>query len=145
MDPLIAPKIMKGYIGFNPSVNYTTPEGKRFIGSYTTQENTLPNDKKGGCSNITDDEGNFLYRNGNPGPTDLLCGGFNFSKFSGKNIDSYVAYTYDATYAMARAMHNVLYVQKQAITGKLLYSALINNVKFIGPTGLVSFAKVKIT
>ena len=54
-------------------------------------------------------------------PTKFECLGVDFTKFAadGSNLDGYVSYTYDATWAIAKAMHVVLYNNKESkITGK---------------------------
>jgi hypothetical protein len=90
----------------------------------------------GVCNNQTDDDGNFLYQGSIiPPATTPVCAGFNYSLFNqdGSNVDRYIAYSYDATYALALAMHDVLYKQNlSSIEGAALYAALIANVSFIG-------------
>jgi Receptor family ligand binding region/7 transmembrane sweet-taste receptor of 3 GCPR len=137
--------MMKGVIAFSPSPNYHTAEGSAFLKSFVHQANTVKEPLTGLCNNRTDDDGNYLFRSDvSSDPSRMNCTGLNFSQYhsDGSNIDNYASYTYDATYAIARAMHVVLYDQKRpSITGKDLYSALINNVSFSGATGIVSFSK----
>jgi hypothetical protein len=137
------PKIMKGIIGYQPSPDYTTPAGVKFLNSFLKESNTVP--VNGVCDNTVDDDGVFLFKQdlSKLTPPVYTCYGVNFTIFlpDGSNMDDYCPYTYDATYAMALAMHDVLYKQHQpSIVGKNLFLALVANVSFIGVTGLVSFS-----
>lgn len=138
--------LMKGMLVFTPSADYTTSGGSKFLKTFIGQNNTNKNPLTGLCNNATDDDGGYLYK-GNPNP-DITkvynCSGINYRQYKkdGSNLDNYASFSYDATYALARAMHVVLYIQGQpSITGANLYSALINNVSFMGATGLVSFSR----
>jgi hypothetical protein len=147
MDPLLTPLMMKGVLGFTAFVDWTRPQASKFLTAFRTQSNTLG--INGVCKNTTDDDGNFLYQGPIISPaTKPICAGFNFSLFKqdGSNVDQYIAYSYDATYALALAMHDVLYKQNlPSIKGAALYAALIANVSFIGTTGLVTFARPEST
>ena len=149
MPPNQVATIMKGVLIFTPSPDYTSPEAARFLKSYISQANTVKNPITGQCNNSTDDSGgapSYLFQAAlNPDkPDNFNCSGTNFNrmKADGSNVDNYVSYAYDATYAVARAMHVVLYLNKAPkITGKALYKALINNVSFVGSTGVVNFSR----
>ena len=148
-SPLVT-KIMKGVIGFAPSSDYKTPEGLSFLQNLLKQKNTVKNPKTAVCNNATDDTGHYLFKELiNPETsTKYNCSGFNFSMYAedGSNVDNYVPYAYDATRAIAKAMHVLLYDQRQPnITGKALYAALINNVSFTGATGSVNFSRALTT
>jgi Receptor family ligand binding region/7 transmembrane sweet-taste receptor of 3 GCPR len=142
-------QMMKGLIAFTPSAGYSTPKGSKFLDSFIHQANTVRDPLTGRCNDMTDDDGNYLFKGSiSPNPTGTSCSGLNFTKFhlDGTNIDNFVSYTYDAVYALARAMHFVLYDQnKPFLTGKDLYSALINNVSFSGATGTVDFSNATTT
>lgn len=152
IDSSVVANILKGVLGLIPSVDWTTPQATKFLTSFVNQPNTLGKNGlgiAGACNNQTDDDGNYLYQGAitvaEPIP---LCAGFNFSTFQidGSNMDNYAAFSYDATYALALAMHEVINNQKLPVSnGDALYAALINNVSFIGATGLVTFAKAKTT
>lgn len=137
--------IMKGMLVFTPSADYTTSGGLRFLKTFINQNNTNKDSLSGVCNNATDDDGGYLYQ-GMPHPdtsSAYNCSGINYRQYKrdGSNLDNYASFSYDATYALARAMHVVLYDQGYpAITGPNLYSALINNVSFLGATGLVDFS-----
>ena len=141
--------MMKGVIAFSPSPDYRSKEGSKFLNSFLHQANTVKDPVTGLCNNTTDDDGNYLYKGGLfSNPSDMKCSGLNYSQYhsDGSNIDNYASYSYDATYAIARAMHVVLYDQKKpSITGKDLYEALINNVSFSGATGAVDFSNATST
>ena len=136
--------ILKGVIGFGPSTDYSTRQGQKFIKSFTGQPDTTRDPVTGRCNNATDDTGHFLHK-GAYDPTHpnvYSCAGFNYSSLHKDGSDSsiYAAYAYDATMAIAKAIDVVLYGQKQPLTGKGLYRALINNVSFTGITGSINFS-----
>ena len=142
-------RMMKGVLAFIPSPDYTSPQAAKFLKAFISQANTVKNPITGQCDNSTDDSGTpgtYLFKralNANE-PYDYTCSGTNFTrmKADGSNVDNYVSYAYDATYAVARAMHVELYLNKAPkITGKGLYSALINNISFVGVTGFVNFSR----
>ena len=137
--------MMKGVIAFAPYTDYSTPEGSKFLKAFIHQANTIEDPVTGLCNNMTDDDGNHLYKRAvSIKHQSSKCGGVDFTRFNetGSNVDNYASYSYDATYAIARAMRVVLIDQnKSSITGEDLYSALINNVSFVGATGAVNFSR----
>ena len=137
--------ILKGVIGFGPSTDYSTTQGQKFLKSFTGQNNTSQDPGTGACNNNTDDTGHFLHKGAfDPAhPNAYSCSGLSYSSLykDGSDIDIYAPYSYDATIAIARAIHTVLYDQKQPLTGKGLYRALINNVSFTGITGAIDFSQ----
>jgi hypothetical protein len=137
--------MMNGVIAFSPSPDYHTAEGSASLKSFIHQANTVKDPLTGLCSNRTDDDGNYLFRSDvSSDPSHMNCTGLDFSQYhnDGSNIDNYASYTYEATYAIARAMHVILYDQKRpSISGIDLYSALINNVSFSGARSTISFSK----
>lgn len=137
--------IMRGVIGFAPNSDYNSVQGQGFLKALLDEKNTVADHYSGVCNNQTDDTGHYLFKEAlNPAtPHVYNCSGTNFSQYhaDGSNVDNYSPYTYDATYAIAKAMHTVLYEQHQSrIVGKALYAALINNVSFVGATGAVNFS-----
>ena len=139
---------MKGVLVFIPSPDYTSPQAAKFLKAYISQTNTVKTPITGKCNESKDDTGSYLFQTAlnHDAPNVYTCSGTNFTqmKVDGSNVDSYVSYTYDATYAIARAMHVVLYLNKApTITGDELYKALINNVTFIGSTGAVNFSRAQ--
>ena len=137
--------ILKGVIGFGPSTDYSTTQGQKFLKNFTGQNNTSQDPLTGACNNDTDDTGHFLHKGAfDPvHPNAYSCSGLSYSSLykDGSDVDIYAPYSYDATIAIARAMHTVLYDQKQPLTGKGLYRALINNVSFTGITGAIDFSQ----
>ena len=149
MPPSKVTEMMKGVLVFSPSSDYTSPRASKFLKAYLNQRNTVRDPLTGLCNDRTDDSGGinrYLFKEALDlrAPNMFTCSGTNFTalKADGSDLDNYVPYTYDATYALARAMHVVLYLNKSPkITGPELYSALINNVSFVGATGLVNFSR----
>ena len=138
---------MRGIFAFVPAPDYTTPTGSKFLKSFIHQSNTNKDPITKQCNNRSDDGGgpSYLFKQAlkATSPNVYNCSGVDFSQFKsdGSNVDPLVSYAYDATYAMAYAMHSVLYTQKlPKITGKALFAALINNVSFVGATGAVNFS-----
>lgn len=145
MPPKLVTTIMRGVIGFAPNSDYKSIQGQSFLKALLNEKNTVQDPHTGLCNNQTDDTGHYLFQEAlNPAfPNVYNCSGTNFSKYyaDGSNVDNYSPYTYDATYAIARAMHILLYEQNQPkINGKALFTALINNVSFVGATGAVNFS-----
>ena len=132
-------KMMKGMIAFTPAADYTSLPGKKFLSSFIKQKNTNRDPVTKLCNDRMDDDNNYLFQNRRKNSSASNCSGIDFRKFEsdGSNVDNYASYTYDATYAVARAMHAVLYDQKRPkLTGDNLYAALVHNVSFEGATGL---------
>lgn len=149
MPPSEVTKMMKGVLVFSPTSGYASPQASKFLKAYLSQSNTVQDPLTGLCNDRTDDSGGinrYLFKEALDlrAPNVFTCSGTNFTslKADGSDLDNYVSYTYDATYALARAMHIVLYLDKSPkITGEALYSALIKNVSFVGTTGLVNFSR----
>ena len=140
---------MKGILGFAPASDYSTPQGQKFLKSYIKTNITTADPITGICNNETDDSGEYLYKSilDPAHPTTYTCSGFNSSAYNadGSNLDIYIPYAYDATLAIAMAIHVVLYNQKKSLTGKAIYAALINNVSFSGISGAVNFSRALTT
>jgi hypothetical protein len=136
--------IMKGFIAtkFWPRYSLTrTPEGRGFISRWRQQDPTI-NSANSNCSSFTDSTGYAYLVNAENGQ----CAGLNFTAFAanGSDLSAFAAYTYDAVYVVARAMHSLLYERTDVsfnlsapIDGDLLRQAILNNVSFEGATGTV--------
>ena len=137
-------EIMKGVLVFSPYTDYNSSQGANFLRKFINQKNTAR--KNGVCSDRTDDDGNYIFQTliTSANSSMVKCSGVDYTTFDrdGSNLDTYASYAYDATYAIARAMHIVLYERKQpVITGPELLKVLINNVSFSGATGDVQFLR----
>ena len=145
----LAASIMKGFIGVIPSIDMSTPVIKGFMTRWRAQKPTIffGANGKSFCSNKTDDDGGVFLYEGNPDGTKntpLTCTGLVFSSFpaDGSTMDNSTFYVYDATYALARAMHQVLYVEgKTSFNGNDIMRVILNNVSFRGVTGNISFSQ----
>lgn len=139
-------EIMKGVLVFSPYTDYNSSEGSSFLKKFVNQKNTAR--KKGVCNNRTDDDGNYIFQSvvTSANSSRVKCSGVDYTLFNrdGSNLDVYASYAYDATYAIARAMHIVLYERKrEKIIGSELLNVLINNVSFSGATGDVQFLQAR--
>eukprot|EP01036_Dinobryon_divergens_P034899 gene34899-45165_t len=144
--------LMKGVIGVSPTLSKTRTdhiESREFVQRFISQENTLTTESDGTTvcnSNKDDDNKEYLYMDRLDGRSSspLSCVGVDFSSMAkdGSDISNLAMYAYDATYAMARAIHVVMYDRRATdITGEMIMSALIQNVSFTGVTGEISFSK----
>jgi G protein-coupled receptor 158 len=100
----------------------------------------------GTCNTQKDDVGNYYWQETDTATGDVYCGGTNYSQLAldGSNMDPFVPYAYDATYAVAHALHIMFYENNQtSVDGPTLFGTLINNVSFRGVTGWVSFQKAQ--
>ena len=91
----------------------------------------------GVCSAEMDDQGKFLWAadHDEDGATPMECAGDDHSR-----VSFWAAYAYDAVYAMAHALHEVINVRNRTeVVGSELLAALIERVRFDGVTGLVEF------
>ena len=121
--------------------------GQEFIRRWQQRNNTNGYLDANGtlvCDPATDDDGEYdMYRqhiNYNDSKP-YICAGLNFSTFNASNIYLEAAYAYDAMYAAAYALHDILYRQNLPnITGTLLKQALINLDPFAGITGTIQFS-----
>ena len=135
--------ILKGLIIPLATTTYDTPLGRQFVNRWRAQQYTGGYVQNGTtyCNMAQDDSHTNAYLYTYAG----LCLGLNFSSFAldGSNIDPDVAYVYDATYAGAYAVHNLLYnkhINREQFTADLIMNTLVQNVSFAGLTGRVSFS-----
>jgi hypothetical protein len=92
-----------------------------------------PVEVDGVCSRETDDDGNNLWAQDHDDndSTPLVCY---------LNDPMFDPFSYDATFAIAHALHHLVEVQKRTeIVGSELLDTLIKEVRFEGVTGLVDF------
>ena len=139
IPPARIPVVLKGMLGFIPTVSYSSPVAQKFLQKIRSLPSTIfPND----CSKAVDNNGQYLYLE----PTDLLllnntCTGLNMSVLlsDGSNLTPFAAYAYDAAYLLARGL-DYLINNGLSITGPSLYDTMVNKVSFQGATGLVKLA-----
>eukprot|EP00736_Rhodelphis_marinus_P013100 Rmarinus@m.13950 len=128
---------MRGYFGLVPSNGYGTDAYDAFSERWVDQTCTGGDTCPLGCSVETDGEGSTVWQwdHDFDEETEDVCTGFTFTSV----FDTYVPYAYDATYAIAHALHRVIEVDgERFVTGELLREALLN-VTFEGVTGTVLF------
>jgi ABC-type branched-subunit amino acid transport system substrate-binding protein len=143
VEPTLS-SIMTGYMGVKYHSFPEDSEGKmRFIERFRNQESTLGDGVN--CNNATDDTGYFLYMidHDNDAGTPDVCTGLNFSVFheDGSNIPSAAFYAYDATFALAYALHSLSYVHEvEFIDSESVKNELLQYVEFDGATGHIDFS-----
>ena len=146
-DPSLIPEVLKGYIGIASNLNWTTSAaGQAFIRRWQMQSPTVTYSANGTeiCNNATDDSGEFYlyqahihYNQSLP----FVCAGLNFTNIDAANMYLYTGYAYDAVYAAAYGLDDLLYTQKYpSIEMKALKSAIIAQPPFQGVTGAISFS-----
>ena len=89
------------------------------------------------CDLRQDDDGNYVWAadHDENASTPLACAGDDHS-----SVSFWAGYAYDAVYAMAHALHDLIEVQnKTEIVGSELLDVLIKRVRFEGVTGLINF------
>uniref|UniRef100_A0A7S2BXW5 Receptor ligand binding region domain-containing protein n=1 Tax=Haptolina brevifila TaxID=156173 RepID=A0A7S2BXW5_9EUKA len=138
-DVVLREQVLKGFFGLSPSLG-GGPQFEAFSTRLKMVPSTMPSIEADGeevCDSAVDSTGTPLWagdHDGNP-TTPIRCAG-NPQTF----MNSYSPYTYDATFAVARAMHTLLYdLGREAISGAELLSVLLSNVSFVGASGLVEF------
>lgn len=135
-DEALRLQVMKGFIGLTPSVG----QGTAAYAGFETRTKAQPSTKGDGtnCNLEKDDDGQtyiWAQDHDNNGSTPLECGGND-----NDDVGSYAPYAYDATYAVAHALHDLIEVQgKTEIVGSELMDALIGKVSFDGVTGRIEF------
>ncbi|KAL1508443.1 hypothetical protein AB1Y20_004546 [Prymnesium parvum] len=91
-----------------------------------------------GLSTLTDDDGSYIWAQDHDAnaSTPLACAGVDPSA----GVLAYEPYAYDATFALAYALHHLIEVQNRSeVVGSELIDALIKHVQFEGASGLVDF------
>ena len=128
--------IMKGFFGVQPFVDSMAEAYAGFEARMRAQPTTEGNGTE--CDMETDDDGGQLVwaADHDDDPlTPMECAGTD-----NQIIDSYQAYTYDAVFAIAHALHELIEVRgRSEIDADELMTALLDNVSFAGATGRVDF------
>eukprot|EP00966_Prymnesium_polylepis_P107217 2482598-Prymnesium_polylepis.1 len=89
------------------------------------------------CDLGTDEDGTYLWAqdHDNNASTPLACAGYDPEKTS-----QYDAFGYDAVFAIAHALHDLIEVQNRTeLVGSELRDTLVKRVQFVGATGEVDF------
>jgi ABC-type branched-subunit amino acid transport system substrate-binding protein/uncharacterized membrane protein YgcG len=129
--------VMKGFVGVVPRMG----AGEAYD-AFLARLAKLPatSDAGGGtCDPATDDNGATIHARDHDlnASTPLECAGIDSG--ADVSLDAYAAYTYDAVYALAHALHQLLEVQGVVtIEASELLDAL-HSVSFVGATGTVEF------
>ena len=134
--------VMRGYFGISPAVGRGTDVYSAYVARLAMLGDTAGNGaptmgNPNGCNLETDDDGRYIWAqdHDNDPSTDLACAG-------NDNLedDNWAPFSYDATFALAHAIHTLLYVENRtSVVGSELLDTLIQNVSFAGVTGLVDF------
>jgi ABC-type branched-subunit amino acid transport system substrate-binding protein len=117
--------VMKGYLGLLPFNDQDSPAAKGFVDRFRRMNDTaiVHSDGSITCDPSLDSNNIPLWRNSSNG-----CMGLRFSEYdeSGSDISFYAPYAYDATYAIAYALHAYLSLVSQLTS---LLSTLRNVVR----------------
>lgn len=130
-DDVDITRVLRGSQGWDLWSNYgmsKTTVGKSFVSSYLHELSTVPD-----CSELVDSSGfRYMYRNS----TSTSCSNFDFTTLTNDTIDSYVAYVYDAVWTL---IYGVKAADMPSSTDEVM-TAMVNNISFVGASGLVKFA-----
>lgn len=127
--------VMRGFFGLAPSRG-TGPLYDAFAQRLLQLPNTI-GAENGDCDPELDSTGALLWAGDHDGDpsTPLQCAGSAHT-----SVNSYAPYSYDAVYAVARAMHTLFHQQgREMIEGSELLDVLLRNVSFAGASGPVAF------
>ncbi|KAL1503142.1 hypothetical protein AB1Y20_011204 [Prymnesium parvum] len=123
--------VMKGFFGCLPSGGQDLPQFAPFAARLRDFAFSSPP-----CNLETDDDGRLIWaqdHDDNPA-TQLECVAFDGV------LDSYAPYAYDATFALAHALHVLIEKEgRSSIEGPEFLLTLLRNVSFEGVTGTVNF------
>jgi ABC-type branched-subunit amino acid transport system substrate-binding protein len=146
-SPGKAAQVLKGFFGVQHIEGFwkSTPAGIDFLDKYVSYVGAH---NRCNTSDV-DDDGNgylymdhYLYNYSNQ----LSCALVNYTAISSNpqaNVDSLVAYVYDAVYVMAVTLHHTLYVQNASLSGIAMKAYLTSgNFSFTGVTGSMDFAPI---
>jgi len=138
--------LMKGiiYAEFWPDYAFNTDSGKQFLTRWREQTYRGQSLYQGilQCDKSLDDRGDtYIYQSQNG----TICAGLNFSSYSidKPDLTPYALFTYDAVYALARGLDNLVKAGS-SINGDSLRDVLLTEVNFTGVTGLVEFENTDI-
>jgi ABC-type branched-subunit amino acid transport system substrate-binding protein len=151
-DPEIM-RIMSGVIGIKLLSSFNGDLGERFISKWKKQRNTFSYADDGvtqECKIAMDsDGGTELYRANNTdsdGKVTTVCTGVTFTQFlkdDGSDIAPLASITYDATIALLKGLHTVIYDYGVTDDSKVgdgdVLGAAVQNVSFSGVSGDVKF------
>ncbi|KAK3279069.1 hypothetical protein CYMTET_13029 [Cymbomonas tetramitiformis] len=130
--------VFRGFLGVKPHINVSSPEFVAFVERWRSQPATI-DEATGECSTEEDDAGSPIwmrYDVDNDTSTYDLCVGMNYSK---DIFNQYVPYFYDATYVVARALHQLLQEERrEEVVGAELKEAMLAQ-EFAGVSGRVAF------
>ena len=135
-DTSLRLRVLKGFFSMVPNGQ---PQGSLAYQGYLARRRQLPHQLGDGtpCSSETDDVGTLLWaQDHDQDPsTPLACAGHDLSQDG-----SYDTFGYDAAFAVAHALHDLVEVQNRTeIVGSELLDTLIKRVSFEGVTGRVAF------
>eukprot|EP01041_Mallomonas_annulata_P001195 gene1195-2323_t len=144
-----AGSVMKGAIAVMTTLTKKRKEPifTNFVKRFRSQKRTMGTNVDGStfCDRSKDDDHKEYLYMGHPDglqSSPLVCAGIDFKALAkdGSDIDNSALFAYDATIALAHALHEVFYVdQVQNITGDILRDAIVYNVTFNGLSGHVTF------
>ena len=133
-------EVLKGFFATAPGSGVGTPLHNAYVQRLRRLPSTLGTYVNGTyvCHPQTDDEGDtFLWaqdHDSDPSTPDLCAG------FDPLEDRIYDAFAYDAVFAIAYALHDLIHVQNRtAIVGSELLDSLERRVEFEGVTGLLNF------
>jgi hypothetical protein len=135
-DIVLRHRVFKGFFALAPDgqqVNSTM-----YQGYFARRRQLSPIISEGElCSSETDDDGNLLWAadHDHNESTSVQCTGIELSRDG-----LYDTYGYDAVFAIAHALHDLIEVQNVTeIVGSELLESLITRVRFEGVTGTIGF------
>ncbi|KAL1512389.1 hypothetical protein AB1Y20_005647 [Prymnesium parvum] len=136
VDKEVRERVLKGFFALAPNGQ---PRGSAQYEAYLARRRRLsPHVGSGAsCDLELDDDGTLLWAQDHDGnaSTPLACAGFDPA-----NDLSHDAFGYDAVFAVAYAVHDLIEVQnRSSVEGSEVLEALIERVHFEGVTGLVDF------
>ncbi|KAL1502937.1 hypothetical protein AB1Y20_011008 [Prymnesium parvum] len=129
LDEQLRLAVLRGFFGAAPSTQRTSERYRAFA-------RRLAATAFDGCDEAVDDDGTPLWVRDHDGnaSTPRVCVAHDGLE------DSYAPYAYDATYALAYALHDLIETQGvPQVDGPQLYETLLRRVSFAGITGNVSF------
>eukprot|EP00966_Prymnesium_polylepis_P044192 1024348-Prymnesium_polylepis.1 len=133
-DEALRERVLKGLFSIKPDGQ---PQHSQAYQEYLARRQHLPSPVGDGtsCNREADDDGNYLWAqdHDNNASTPLACADYDLSQDS-----SFDAFAYDAVFAIAYALHDLLEVQNRTeVAGSELLEVLMKRVAFEGLTGLV--------
>ena len=135
-----------GFMSFQPAPNYglqVTDFGKSFASRFKTHPRTYNSTNPAFCDAKRDYRQRQIFTR-----SSYPCGGLDFTEYASgaKTMDDYTGYVFDAVWALAFALHDILITQGisksnfDANSGELLMRSFMD-VHFVGATDEVSFSQ----